>query len=102
MRSTRTRKRPRTTSTSCSPTRPTARWPSPSSEAFAHAATFALGIAACATAPSEMTAALILAAGRGERLGGPGPKALVELAGRPLLQWSIDALRAVKGIETIV
>jgi len=31
-----------------------------------------------------------------------GPKALVELAGRPLLQWSVDALRAVPAIEQIV
>jgi len=31
-----------------------------------------------------------------------GPKALVELAGRTLLQWSVDALRAVPGIEQIV
>ncbi|HEV7584865.1 MAG TPA: 2-C-methyl-D-erythritol 4-phosphate cytidylyltransferase [Solirubrobacteraceae bacterium] len=49
-----------------------------------------------------MTVALILAAGRGERLGGARPKALVELAGRPLLQWSIEALRDVAEIETIV
>ncbi len=41
--------------------------------------------------------ALIVAAGRGERLGADGPKALVALAGRPLLQWSVDALRAVAG-----
>ncbi|HSZ69284.1 MAG TPA: IspD/TarI family cytidylyltransferase [Solirubrobacteraceae bacterium] len=49
-----------------------------------------------------MAVALIVAAGRGERLGAPGPKALVELAGRPLLQWSVDALRAVPAIERIV
>lgn len=52
-----------------------------------------------------MALALILAAGRGERLGGPRPdrpKALVELAGRPLLQWSVDALEAVEEIERIV
>jgi 2-C-methyl-D-erythritol 4-phosphate cytidylyltransferase len=46
--------------------------------------------------------ALILAAGSGERLGADGPKALVELAGRTLLQWSVDALRAVAAIEQIV
>ncbi len=46
--------------------------------------------------------ALILAAGRGERLGAGAPKALAELAGRPLLQWSVDALRAVPSIERIV
>jgi 2-C-methyl-D-erythritol 4-phosphate cytidylyltransferase len=49
-----------------------------------------------------MTVALIVAAGSGERLGAGRPKALVELAGRPLLQWSIDALREVDGIERIV
>ena len=49
-----------------------------------------------------MTVALIVAAGRGERLGAAQPKALAELAGRPLLQWSIDALRAVPAIERIV
>jgi 2-C-methyl-D-erythritol 4-phosphate cytidylyltransferase len=49
-----------------------------------------------------MTVALILAAGRGERFGGGRPKALVELAGRPMLQWSIDALRDVAAVETII
>jgi 2-C-methyl-D-erythritol 4-phosphate cytidylyltransferase len=49
-----------------------------------------------------LAVALIVAAGRGERLGADGPKALVELAGRTLLQWSVDALRAVPAIETIV
>jgi 2-C-methyl-D-erythritol 4-phosphate cytidylyltransferase len=49
-----------------------------------------------------MTIALILAAGSGERLGADRPKALVELAGRPLLQWSVDVLREVVGIERIV
>ncbi len=49
-----------------------------------------------------MTIALIVAAGRGERLGGDGPKALVSLAGRPLLQWSVDALRSVSSIDQIV
>ncbi len=49
-----------------------------------------------------MTVALIVAAGRGERLGGDRPKALVPLAGRPLLQWSVDVLRSVSSIERIV
>jgi 2-C-methyl-D-erythritol 4-phosphate cytidylyltransferase len=52
--------------------------------------------------PLEMTVALILAAGSGERLGAGRPKALVELAGRPLVQWSIDVLRQVERIERIV
>ena len=49
-----------------------------------------------------MAVALVVAAGRGERLGSAGPKALVELAGRPMLAWSLDALRASAAIERIV
>jgi 2-C-methyl-D-erythritol 4-phosphate cytidylyltransferase len=39
--------------------------------------------------------ALIVAAGRGERLGSDGPKAFVRLGGRPMIEWSIEALSAV-------
>jgi 2-C-methyl-D-erythritol 4-phosphate cytidylyltransferase len=46
--------------------------------------------------------ALIVAAGRGERLGAERPKALVELAGRPLVRWSVDVLASVAAIERIV
>jgi 2-C-methyl-D-erythritol 4-phosphate cytidylyltransferase len=49
-----------------------------------------------------MAIALILAAGSGERLGAGRPKALIELAGRPLMQWSVDVLREVAEIERIV
>ncbi|MEA2225899.1 MAG: 2-C-methyl-D-erythritol 4-phosphate cytidylyltransferase [Solirubrobacteraceae bacterium] len=49
-----------------------------------------------------MTIALIVAAGSGERLGADRPKALVELAGRPMLQWSIDALAAMQEVRQIV
>jgi len=49
-----------------------------------------------------MSLALILAAGSGERLGTQAPKALVPLAGRSLLQWSIDAISAVRGVQEIV
>lgn len=49
-----------------------------------------------------MTVALIVAAGSGERLGAGRPKALVELAGRPLVQWSIDALLDVADLEQLV
>ena len=38
---------------------------------------------------------LLVAAGSGERLGAGGPKAFVECAGRPLLEWSHEALAAV-------
>jgi 2-C-methyl-D-erythritol 4-phosphate cytidylyltransferase len=49
-----------------------------------------------------LAVALIVAAGRGERLGADRPKALVALAGRPLLEWSLRALSAVSTIERIV
>jgi 2-C-methyl-D-erythritol 4-phosphate cytidylyltransferase len=45
--------------------------------------------------------ALIVAAGRGERLG-LGPKALVPLAGRPMLEWSVAALLEVAEVDEIV
>jgi 2-C-methyl-D-erythritol 4-phosphate cytidylyltransferase len=49
-----------------------------------------------------MAVALIVAAGRGERLGTGRPKGLVPLAGRPMLEWSVDALRSVNAVERIV
>lgn len=48
-----------------------------------------------------MAVALLVAAGSGERLGAGGPKAFVDLAGRPMLEWSLDAMRAA-GLEAIV
>ncbi len=49
-----------------------------------------------------MAVALIVAAGIGERLGAGRPKALVELAGRPLWEWSLHTLHEAAGIERIV
>lgn len=49
-----------------------------------------------------MAVALIVAAGRGERLGSGGPKALVSVAGRPMLDWSVAALREVAAVTEIV
>jgi 2-C-methyl-D-erythritol 4-phosphate cytidylyltransferase len=46
--------------------------------------------------------ALIVAAGRGERLGSDRPKALVTLGGKPMLEWSVDALRLVEQVTRIV
>ena len=48
------------------------------------------------------TVALLVAAGRGERLGHAEPKAFVPCAGRPLMAWSLDALHAVDDIEHVV
>jgi 2-C-methyl-D-erythritol 4-phosphate cytidylyltransferase len=49
-----------------------------------------------------MAVALIVAAGRGERRGSGRPKALVTLGDKPMLQWSVDALMEVDGVEAIV
>ncbi|HEY8867662.1 MAG TPA: 2-C-methyl-D-erythritol 4-phosphate cytidylyltransferase [Solirubrobacteraceae bacterium] len=49
-----------------------------------------------------MAVALLLAAGSGERLGAGRPKAFVVLAGRLMVQWSVDALRAVEQVEQVV
>jgi len=49
-----------------------------------------------------MAVALIVAAGLGERLGVGQPKAFVELAGQPLVRWSLDILASVDAIERIV
>lgn len=49
-----------------------------------------------------MAVALIVAAGRGERLGSGRPKALVPLAGRPMLHYSVEALQSVSEITEIV
>jgi len=46
--------------------------------------------------------AVIAAAGSGERLGAGGPKAFVPLAGRPLVEWSLAALRAAESVRSIV
>ena len=46
--------------------------------------------------------AVVVAAGRGERLGGPHPKAFAKLAGRPLLAESLERLDASEWIEAIV
>ena len=47
-------------------------------------------------------AAILLCAGRGERLAQADDKALVALAGRPLFTWSLEALCRCAAIEAIV
>jgi 2-C-methyl-D-erythritol 4-phosphate cytidylyltransferase len=49
-----------------------------------------------------LAVALLVAAGRGERLGASGPKAFVMLGGRPMLEWSLRALRGAPSVERIV
>jgi len=48
------------------------------------------------------TGALLLCAGRGERLGADVPKAFVPLAGRPLFAWSLAALQRCADVDAIV
>src|SRR5437867_10670841 len=47
-------------------------------------------------------AAILLCAGRGERLGASVDKALVPLAGRPLFTWSLEALERTPAVGHIV
>ena len=53
-------------------------------------------------ASEGLVAALVLAAGRGERLGQPLPKAFVSIAGRTLIEHSIRALSASGSIGLIL
>jgi molybdenum cofactor cytidylyltransferase len=52
-------------------------------------------------APGGDVAIAVLAAGRGSRLGGDDAKPLVELHGRPLLAWALDAATGT-GFDPIV
>ncbi len=45
---------------------------------------------------------LVVAAGGGTRLGRPEPKALVPVAGRPLLAWTLESLSTVAFARTVV
>ena len=51
--------------------------------------------------PVPRTAAIVVAAGRGERLGVPA-KVLVPLAGRPLLDYVLATLSAVPGLSELI
>ena len=48
------------------------------------------------------TAAIIVAAGKGERLGAGRPKALVELGGRTVLEHAVGAFTAAGSVDSIV
>ena len=49
-----------------------------------------------------MAHAIIAAAGSGERLRAGGPKALVEVAGAAMLEWSLRAFAAAGSIDAVV
>lgn len=52
-----------------------------------------------------MTVALIVAAGRGQRLGGPVPKQYRLLAGLPIIRHTVNAMRrhpAITGIQVVI
>ncbi|MCG8467168.1 MAG: 2-C-methyl-D-erythritol 4-phosphate cytidylyltransferase [Gemmatimonadetes bacterium] len=48
------------------------------------------------------TAAIIVAAGTGSRVGEGRPKQFLDLGGRPLLAWSVDAFARYVGIDEVV
>lgn len=48
-----------------------------------------------------MAVALIVAAGRGERLKLDMPKALVMVAGKPMVHWSLDTVRSLDAVTDI-
>ncbi|HWT25386.1 MAG TPA: 2-C-methyl-D-erythritol 4-phosphate cytidylyltransferase, partial [Solirubrobacteraceae bacterium] len=52
--------------------------------------------------PSHDAAAIVVAAGSGERLGAGKPKAFVVVAGRPMVAWSLDAVAAAGVARAVV
>ncbi len=51
---------------------------------------------------SHSIAAVVVAAGRGERVGGPVPKQYRPLGGRPLIHWSLSRLAAHPAIHPLL
>lgn len=49
-----------------------------------------------------MTAAILLAAGRGERMGGTGDKAFLSLGSRPMVAYSLLALEACSDVDAVI
>jgi 2-C-methyl-D-erythritol 4-phosphate cytidylyltransferase len=45
---------------------------------------------------------VIAAAGSGERLGAGGPKAFVPVAGRPLIEWSLEAFHRAETVGSMI
>lgn len=48
-----------------------------------------------------IVAAIILAAGSGKRMGGAVPKQLIEIAGKPVLQYTLEKFQACRDIDLI-
>jgi 2-C-methyl-D-erythritol 4-phosphate cytidylyltransferase len=48
------------------------------------------------------TLAILVAAGRGERMGGSQPKAFLQLAGKPMLLHAVEAFAAAPSVDGIV
>jgi 2-C-methyl-D-erythritol 4-phosphate cytidylyltransferase/2-C-methyl-D-erythritol 2,4-cyclodiphosphate synthase len=59
------------------------------------------GVSPSSLPPPDRVAAVVVAAGRGERLGTP-EKVLLPLAGRPMLAWSLAALQGARTIGPVV
>ncbi len=58
--------------------------------------------AVAAPDPGADLTVVVVAAGSGERFGHPGGKALVEVAGRPLVAWSLLAADAAPSVAALV
>jgi len=52
--------------------------------------------------PAVKVAGIVAAGGQGTRLGAAGGKQLLEVAGRPVAAWAIDALASAESIQSIV
>jgi 2-C-methyl-D-erythritol 4-phosphate cytidylyltransferase len=50
----------------------------------------------------ETTAAIVVAAGAGTRMGAGTPKALMPLAGRPLVSWAVEAVARAAAVGAVV
>jgi len=55
-----------------------------------------------AQSPDAAPSAIILAAGKGTRMGGDLPKVLHEVAGRPMVCWVVDACKAAGCAKVVV
>jgi 2-C-methyl-D-erythritol 4-phosphate cytidylyltransferase len=46
--------------------------------------------------------AVVLAGGTGQRIGGAAPKQLIEVAGRPILSYAVEAFETTPGVDEII